>query len=201
MSHRRSTADLILTRRPDPDDRSPPIARPKRWRSAAVGSSRSVPTGDRSEGCPGHATRVVDLRGRTVCPGFGDAHVHPVDAGLTMLRCDLDGVRGLDALPRAHRDIRRDAPRRPWIDGGGWSMADFPGGTPRREDLDRIVPDRPVYLENRDGHTAWVNVEGARAGRHHRDTPDRDDGRIERDPDGRADRDAPRGRARRWSSG
>ena len=36
-------------------------------------------------------------------------------------------------------------------------MADFPGGIADRADLDRVVPDRPVYLESRDGHTAWVN--------------------------------------------
>ena len=58
----------------------------------------------------------------------------------------------------------------PWIRGGGWYMADFPGGTPRREDLDAIVPDRPVFLTNRDGHGAWVNTQGARAGRASRPT-------------------------------
>ena len=61
-----------------------------------------------------------------------------------MLRCDLHG----DARPGrvARRSIAAYAashPDEPWIRGGGWSMADFPGGTPRREDLDRIVPDRP----------------------------------------------------------
>ena len=54
------------------------------------------------------------------------------------------------AYAAAHPDLE-------WIEGGGWSLADFPGGVPRREDLDRIVPDRPVFLPNRDGHDAWVN--------------------------------------------
>ena len=95
----------------------------------------------------GPRTRVVELRGRTVTPGFGDAHVHPVSSGLTLLRCGLDGVRGLDHYLEIIRAYAAAQPDEPWIQGDGWSMADFPGGMPRREDLDRVVPDRPVYLD------------------------------------------------------
>ena len=105
----------------------------------------------------GSATRLVRLDGQTVVPGFIDAHVHPVDGGMTSM-----GVRpllrdrgrqlrsGISAYAAAH-------PERSWITGGGWSMSDFPGGTPRREALDALVPDRPVMLYNRDGHGVWVN--------------------------------------------
>ncbi len=44
-----------------------------------------------------------------------------------------------------------------WILGGGWAMPAFPGGTPLAADLDTVVPDRPVFLPNRDHHGAWVN--------------------------------------------
>jgi predicted amidohydrolase YtcJ len=63
-------------------------------------------------------------------------------------------------------------------------MAAFEGGTPRREDLDRIVPDRPVFLTNRDGHGAWVNSKALEMAGVTADTPDPSDGRIERDEDG-----------------
>ena len=63
-------------------------------------------------------------------------------------------------------------------------MAAFEGGTPRREDLDRIVPDRPVFLTNRDGHGAWVNSKALELAGITAATPDPADGRIERDPDG-----------------
>ena len=85
-------------------------------------------------------------------------------------------------------------PDREWILGGGWSLADFPGGLPRREDLDRVVPDRPVFLPNRDGHDAWVNTEALELRRHHegharpRRRPDR------ARPGRHAARHAPRGR-------
>jgi hypothetical protein len=65
-------------------------------------------------------------------------------------------------------------------------MDDFPGGMPRREDLDRIVPDRPVMLPSRDGHTVWVNGRALELAGITDDTPDPADGRIERDADGTA---------------
>jgi predicted amidohydrolase YtcJ len=68
--------------------------------------------------------------------------------------------------------------------GGGWSMDVFPGGTPTKELLDGIVPDRIVYLPNRDGHSAWVNSRALEVAGITKDTPDPEDGRIERTPDG-----------------
>jgi predicted amidohydrolase YtcJ len=60
-------------------------------------------------------------------------------------------------------------------------MEYFPGGTPRKEDLDAIVPDRPVFLFNRDVHGAWVNSAALRVAGIDASTPDPPDGRIERD--------------------
>ena len=134
----------------------------------------------------GDATRVIELRGRTVTPGFQDAHVHPVHGGLTMLRCDLHESRGRDGVLAAIADYSRSHPDETWIRGGGWYMADFEGGTPRREDLDRIVPDRPVFLTNRDGHGAWVNSKALEIAGITDSTTDPSDGRIERDTDGSA---------------
>lgn len=132
----------------------------------------------------GPATRVIELRGRTVTPGFGDAHVHPVLAGVSRIACDLHHLRGIPAYLEAVRAYAHANPAEPWITGGGWTLADFPGGLPRREDLDRIVPDRPVLLPNRDGHDAWVNSRALEVAGITRDTPDPASGIIERDADG-----------------
>ncbi len=159
----------------------------KTWAQAlAVRDGRIVAVGGDRDVRPlaGPSTRVIELRGRTVTPGFGDSHVHPPSAGITRLQCDLHDVRGrdgyLEAIARyvdAHPDVE-------WVEGGGWSLADFPGGNPRREDLDRIVPDRPVFLSNRDGHDAWVNTAALERAGIRKDTADPADGRIERDEDG-----------------
>ena len=63
-------------------------------------------------------------------------------------------------------------------------MDAFPGGVPTRDLLDAVVPDRPVYLPNRDGHGAWVNTMALRRAGITKSTPDPADGRIERDADG-----------------
>ncbi|RCH65115.1 amidohydrolase [Streptomyces sp. SDr-06] len=132
----------------------------------------------------GPRTEVVDLAGKLLIPGFQDAHVHPVSAGIELARCDLTGLRtAADTLAavRAYADAHPD---QEWITGGGWSMEAFEGGSPTRDLLDRVVPDRPVYLPNRDHHGAWVNTPALTLAHITRDTPDPADGRIERDASG-----------------
>lgn len=146
-------------------------------RVVAVGTDADV------RAAVGNATEVVDLDGRLVLPGFTDAHAHPVMGGVERLGCDLsgaDGAQGALALVADHAATTAQE----WISGGGWSMADFAGGTPRREDLDAVVGNRPVYLLNRDHHGAWVSSAALERAGITRDTPDPADGRIERDADG-----------------
>lgn len=132
----------------------------------------------------GPRTEVVDLSGRLLVPGFQDSHVHPVAGGVELGACDLSAA----VTPEDYRALittyAAERPDVPWITGGGWSMESFPGGLPDRSFLDALVPDRPVFLPNRDHHGAWVNtVALERAGIDAR-TPDPVDGRIERDADG-----------------
>lgn len=129
-------------------------------------------------------TRVVDLGGAMVGPGFQDAHVHPVSAGVELLMCNLaEATDAADAVGRvrAYAEANRDEP---WIQGGGWSMDHFPGGAPVRTLLDAVVPDRPVLLMSRDHHSTWANTAAIRAAGLDASTPDPADGRIEREPDG-----------------
>ncbi len=149
-------------------------------RVAAVGSEGEVRAAASSR------AEVVDLGGRSVLPGFQDAHVHPFLAGPAMNQCDLLHLAGVDeylAAVEAYAAANRDLP---WIVGSGWAISAFPGGIATAAALDAVVPDRPVFLSNRDGHAGWVNsVAMDRAGidRH---TPDPPDGRIERDDAGNA---------------
>ena len=127
---------------------------------------------------------VVDLAGGLVAPGFTDAHCHPIQGGLERTQCDLTDGGARDeylAMVRAYA-AGHDGP---WITGGGWAMAAFPGGTPAAADLDSVVPDRPVFLPNRDHHGAWVNSKALELAGLTAETPDPPDGRIERLPDGR----------------
>jgi predicted amidohydrolase YtcJ len=145
-------------------------------RIAAVGSAAEL--GDLS------AARVVELEGRTVLPGFQDAHLHPFAGGMLAIVCNLHETGSAeDCLEEIARYAAAN-PDREWVSGDGWSMDFFSGGNPDKERLDAVVPDRPVYLENRDGHTAWVNSRALELAGITADTPDPADGRIERNAAG-----------------
>ncbi|MEW2295012.1 amidohydrolase [Streptomyces sp. NPDC006743] len=132
----------------------------------------------------GPRTEVVELAGRLLLPGFQDAHVHPVPAGRELAQCDLTGALTAEETVDRVRAYAEAHPEREWILGGGWSMEAFEGGTPAKELLDAVVPDRPVYLPNRDHHGAWVNSRALALAGLTRGTPDPADGRIERDARG-----------------
>jgi predicted amidohydrolase YtcJ len=130
----------------------------------------------------GPSTEVIEGAGM-VLPGFQDAHVHAPFAGNTMLQVWLNDLSGKDAYLARIAEYAASHPEAEWIVGGGWAMECFPRGCPSKEDLDAIVPDRPVFLLNRDVHGAWVNSRALEIAGIDKTTPDPVDGRIERDPD------------------
>ncbi|MBB2944224.1 hypothetical protein FB565_003953 [Actinoplanes lutulentus] len=132
----------------------------------------------------GPGTEIVDLNGGLLLPGFQDAHVHAVMGGVELNQCDLSGTVVVDEYLRRVRAYADEHPDLAWISGGGWAMESFPGGVPGRELLDSVVPDRPVFLSNRDHHGAWVNSRALELAGITADTPDPADGRIDRAPDG-----------------
>ncbi|MFJ8014310.1 amidohydrolase [Streptomyces sp. NPDC096339] len=154
--------------------------------AVAVGGGRILAVDDEAavRALADDATEVVDLAGGLLIPGFQDAHVHPVVAGVQMLGCDLSAEHTIDGYLAVVAAFAKDHPDTGWIRGGGWSMDVFPGGTPTRAMLDAVVPDRPVLLTNRDGHGAWVNTRALELAGVDAATPDPADGRIEREPDG-----------------
>jgi predicted amidohydrolase YtcJ len=147
-------------------------------RIAAVGKDADI------DAWIGPRTEVIRLDGRMVLPGFQDAHVHASAGGLERIRCDLSAAHSVAEYLAIVRAYAERHPGAQWISGGGWSMDVFPGGMPRKEDLDRVIPDRPVCLSNRDHHAAWVNSAALSAAGIDAGTPDPPDGRIERDEDG-----------------
>ncbi|GAA1960437.1 amidohydrolase [Kitasatospora viridis] len=176
-----SKADLVFTNGPvhtgDP-------ARTRASSLAVTGERITAVGHDEVLELIGPRTEVVDLAGRLLLPGFQDAHVHAVFGGLELADCDLTGTTGVDEYLYLVRQFAEANPEREWITGGGWSMESFAGGLPTRQLLDSVVPDRPVYLPNRDHHGAWVNSRALELAGLTRDTPDPADGRIEREADG-----------------
>jgi predicted amidohydrolase YtcJ len=102
------------------------------------------------------STRIVEAHGGSILPAFNDAHVHFLMASRSLGELDLYGVetqaeveRRITSYAAAHKGA--------WVVGRGWFYSAFPGGMPGLELLDRLVPDRPAYLESFDAHTGWAN--------------------------------------------
>ena len=147
-------------------------------RIAAVGTAGEI------QALVGPRTRVLELGGRTVLPGFQDAHLHPPHGGLSKLQCDLHDCLSREACLAAIARYASEHEEHEWIVGDGWSMDSFAGGTPSRDDLDAVVGGRPAFLTNRDGHGAWVSSRALALAGVDAQTADPPDGRIERDPTG-----------------
>lgn len=158
-------------------------ARP--WaRAVAVRGTRIVYVGDEAGLAPhlGPRTRVVDLAGRMLLPGFEDAHIHP-DGGMEMEGLLLHDCEDAEEVYETIGAWAEAHPEVPWIEGDGWSPVHFRGtGTPDLAVLDELVPDRPALIYACDGHTAIANAEALALAGIDGDTPDPPHGRIGRNP-------------------
>jgi predicted amidohydrolase YtcJ len=160
----------------------------RRWAGAvAIRGDRVVAVGtdDEVRALAGPSTEVVSLAGKAVVPGFQDAHVHPAFGARNLLNVNLDDLHSnADYLERIATFAAAN-PDLDWIVGGGWYGPVYAEtGGPRKEDLDAIVPDRPVFLLNTDVHGAWVNSKALEAAGISATSPDPWDGYVVRDPDG-----------------
>jgi predicted amidohydrolase YtcJ len=162
--------------------------RQPRAQAVAIADGRLFAVGTNEEitslAAPG--AKKIDLGGQTVVPGFIDGHCHPAQAGLshlTSVDCDLRSITEiLDAL-RA-----RAAQTKPgeWVLGFKYDDTKTAEGRPlNRADLDAAVPDHPVFVEHRGGHTAWVNSMALRLAGVDEKTPDPPGGKNGRDDSGR----------------
>ena len=102
-------------------------------------------------------------------PRSRTAIFHAPFAGRYRLHVSLHDLPGVDAYRDADACdcAKANPPAAVEPQGGGWLMAHFPGGTPTKDLLDDIVPDRPVFLLNRDVHGALGELQGARGRPHH----------------------------------
>ncbi len=129
------------------------------------------------------STRRVDLGGRTVVPGFIDAHSHPAQSGRRHLRevdCDL---RSIKEIAEAIRQRAAKTPRGRWVLGFKYDDTKTAEGRKlTRQDLDAAAPDHPVYVNHRGGHTSYVNSLAMKLAGVDEKTPDPPGGQFDRDP-------------------
>jgi predicted amidohydrolase YtcJ len=124
------------------------------WRDRilAVGSAREI------KPLMGPKTRVLDLQGRRVLPGFHDCHVHFLGSGQQLSHVTLKDAKDEAEFGNRLREFDRKLARDRWLLGDDWDHdRTFAGKLPSAEILDKYVPDRPVFLRRYDGHMAVVN--------------------------------------------
>lgn len=130
----------------------------------------------------GPRTRVIDLRGATVLPGFTDAHCHLIGIGQREMTLNLEGITSLeDFLAKVKARVDQAKPGE-WITGRGWIETFWkPPVFPTRQDLDKIAPSNPVFLNRADGHGGVANSSALKIGGITKETKDPFGGQILRD--------------------
>ena len=158
--------------------------RQPRAQSVAVKGDRIVFVGsdDEARKYQGKGTRVVDLHGHTVVPGMTDSHYHLAGVGHREMTLNLEGTTSLeDFLAKVKARVAR-AKAGEWITGRGWIETFWkPPVFPTRQDLDRISPNNPVFLERADGHGAVANSAALKIAGIDRNTASPFGGEISRD--------------------
>ena len=131
-------------------------------------------------------TRVIDLRGKTVVPGLTDSHYHFQGVGKRAFDLNLDGCKSLDEFLSRIQNWTTGKQPDDWITGRGWMEEDWLDKKfPTRTELDRIVPELPVYLNRADGHMALVNSKALELAGITAETPNPPGGEILKDERGK----------------
>lgn len=156
-----------------------------RAQGVAISQGRFVAVGDTDSvsRLAGPNTKVMDLTGKTVLPGFIDAHIHVLNSGIRhVMAADCD-LRSIGAIQAALRERVASTPAGQWVQGFKF---DDTKTTERRflfrEDLDAVSTAHPIMVAHRAGHIYYLNSMALTAAGFHNETPDPPGGRFGRDP-------------------
>lgn len=148
-------------------------------RIVAVGSTKEI------RQWIGAKTKVIDLQGKRVTPGFNDSHVHFFDGGRGLASVQLRDARTPEEFRNRIRDFAAKSPKGRWILNGNWDHENWnPPNLPTRQLIDAVTPDNPVFINRLDGHMCLANSLALKLAGVTRETPDPPGGTIVRDASG-----------------
>lgn len=154
----------------------------------ALARNRILRVGTRAhvEQTIGRSTKVVDLRGRALVPGFFENHIHMTNSPQrTWVDCSYSVCRSISEVAQRIADRTREVPAGEWVLGRGFQATRLAERrNPNRHDLDGVSPDHPVGISNREGMGWTFNTLGLRRIGVQDDTPDPPGGPMERDEHG-----------------
>ncbi|PKP61265.1 hypothetical protein CVT91_03545 [Candidatus Atribacteria bacterium HGW-Atribacteria-1] len=132
----------------------------------------------------GKHTKVFNLSGKTVVPGFIDSHLHMKWTGLNLNKINLRGISSIEDIVKAIEKKVKEIPKGEWIQGFGWDEGWFKKKRyPNRWDLDKVSPDNPVHLERAYGHIEMVNGKALEIAGITKDTSQPSGGKILKNPE------------------
>lgn len=127
----------------------------------------------------------IDLKGRTLLPGFIDTHLHPIMLIYFALNCDLGGIASIGQLKQELSRVLERKNDSTWLAGLNFDEQNLKEKrVPLRQDLDEISRNRPVIVIKHDGHSVFVNTRAMESAGITASTPDPEAGTIEREADG-----------------
>ena len=184
-----SPADLVLTNgRVVTVEESQPEAQ-----AIAVTGDRIVAVGSSGDIRPyvGPATKVVDVNGQLVIPGFIEGHGHFTGVGAAQLNLNLMNARSWDEIVAMVAEAEKTARPGQWIRGRGWHQEKWTAppspnveGFPTHASLDRVSPDNPVVLTHASGHASFANGKAMEVSGLTRKTPNPEGGEVLKDASG-----------------
>lgn len=133
-------------------------------------------------------TKIIDLEGKTLVPGFNDSHMHLVNYGYSLIQVDLIGVESIGEInERVSEYIKvKNVAKDTWVRARGWNQDYFLGDKvfPTRYDLDKVSMDHPIVVTRTCGHVAVVNSKALEVLGIKKGTPQVEGGHFDLDENG-----------------
>ena len=129
------------------------------------------------------STKVIDLKGRLLLPGFNDAHVHFSDGGFSLIELNLRDAKTREEFAEKIKNYIQTISEGTWITGGNWDHESWPDQKyPDKWLIDPVSENTPILVNRLDGHVAVANSLALKIAKITKDTPDPEGGFIEKDP-------------------
>ena len=155
------------------------------WAQALVVDGETLAlVGSDEDARKANAAQVVDAGGRLIVPGFTDAHVHFISGGFSLASVQLRDAHSREEFAARIKAFAATVPAGTWITGGDWDHTLWGGELPKREWIDSVTPDHPVWVNRLDGHMSLANGVALKLAGISRATKDVPGGAIVRDRKG-----------------
>jgi predicted amidohydrolase YtcJ len=151
-------------------------------KTIVIKDSLIIYVGNEFEDFAGSQTRIIDLKGKMMVPGFIDNHVHFLDGGYYLANINLREVKSMEDFISTFRRYTDSAKGNSWIKGGNWDHEAWGGVLPRKEWIDSVSAEHPVFVNRYDGHMGLANSMALKLAGISKNTPNPPGGEIVKDP-------------------